>query len=97
MATERPRFMVSAPEELFKRIEDFRFENRYQARSEAVNELLRLAFEYLAKKQDEDEYLLALAEERLKSDRPLISHDDIWQRLGVTEKDLENVEADEFE
>jgi len=45
----------------------------------------------------EDEYLLALAEERLANNRPLISHEDIWQRLGVTDEDLENVEADEFE
>ena len=41
----------------------------------------------------EDEYLLALAEERLKNNRPLISHEEMWKRLGVTEDDLENVEA----
>ena len=45
----------------------------------------------------EDEYLLALAEERLKSNKPTISHEEMWHRLGITEEDLENVEADEFE
>jgi len=45
----------------------------------------------------DDEYLLALAEERLRNDRPLISHEDMWKRLGVTDEDMENVEADDFE
>ena len=45
----------------------------------------------------EDEYLIALAEERLKSNKPTISHEEMWHRLGITEEDLENVEADEFE
>jgi len=47
--------------------------------------------------QSEDEYLLELAEARLKSNKPTISHEEMWKKLGITEKDLENVEADEFE
>jgi metal-responsive CopG/Arc/MetJ family transcriptional regulator len=47
MATERPRFMMSVPDELFNQIEDFRFENRFQNHSDAINELLRVALNYL--------------------------------------------------
>jgi len=45
----------------------------------------------------EDEYLLALAEERLKNDGRFISHEDMWERVGISEEDMEDVEADEFE
>jgi len=45
----------------------------------------------------EDEYLLALAEERLKNDGRFISHEEMWERLGISEEDMEDVEADEFE
>lgn len=47
MATNRPRYTVSVDEELFKRIEDFRFEKRFQTRSEATVELIRLGLEAL--------------------------------------------------
>lgn len=53
MATDKPRYTVSVDEELFKKIEDFRFENRYQTRSEATVELIRLGLEALKKEQDE--------------------------------------------
>jgi metal-responsive CopG/Arc/MetJ family transcriptional regulator len=36
---------------MFKEIEDFRFENRFQTRSEATTELIRLGLESI-KKQD---------------------------------------------
>lgn len=42
MSTNRPRYTVSVDDELFKRIEDFRFDNRFQTRSEATVELIRL-------------------------------------------------------
>lgn len=45
MATNRPRYTVSVDDEMFKRIEDFRFENRFQTRSEATVELIRLGLE----------------------------------------------------
>lgn len=41
MATDRPRYSVSVDKELFQRIEDFRFSNRYNTRSEATVELIR--------------------------------------------------------
>ena len=49
MATERPRYTVSVDNELFQQIEDFRFARRYQTRSEATVELIRLGLEALRK------------------------------------------------
>ena len=40
MSTEKPRVIVTLPNDLFKRIEDFRYENRYPNRSEAVLALI---------------------------------------------------------
>ena len=51
MATERPRYTVSVNNEMFKEIENFRFENRYQTRSEATVELIRRGLESLKKEQ----------------------------------------------
>lgn len=52
MATDKPRYTVSVDNELFQQIEDFRFERRFQTRSEATVELIRLGLEQL-KKEDE--------------------------------------------
>ena len=41
MATDKPRYTVSVDNELFQQIEDFRFEHRFQTRSEATVELIR--------------------------------------------------------
>ena len=51
MATDRPRYTVSVDNELFQQIEDFRFERRFQTRSEATVELIRLGLESLKKEQ----------------------------------------------
>ncbi len=53
MATDKPRYTVSVDDELFKKIEDFRFEHRFQTRSEATVELIRLGLEALHKEQEE--------------------------------------------
>ena len=55
MATEKPRYTVSVDDELFQRIEDFRFENRYQTRSQATVELIRLGLDSLKRMQTEQE------------------------------------------
>lgn len=47
MATNKPRYTVSVDQELFQKIEDFRFTHRYQTRSEATVELIRLGLESL--------------------------------------------------
>ena len=46
MATDKPRYTVSVDNELFQQIEDFRFEHRFQTRSEATVELIRLGLEH---------------------------------------------------
>lgn len=51
MSTNKPRYTVSVDDEMFKQIEDFRFEHRYQTRSEATVELIRLGLEQLQKEQ----------------------------------------------
>ncbi|EGO64303.1 ribbon-helix-helix domain-containing protein [Acetonema longum] len=51
MATTKPRFMVSVDENMFREIEDFRFEKRYQTRSEATTELIRLGLEVVKKRK----------------------------------------------
>lgn len=51
MSTDKTRYTVSVDDELFKQIEDFRFEHRYQTRSEATAELIRLGLEALFMEQ----------------------------------------------
>lgn len=52
MPTDKPRIMVTLSEEMYQEIEDFRFENRFQSRSEAVLFLLRRALDAEKKRQD---------------------------------------------
>ena len=51
MATKRQRYMISVDDEMFEAIEDFRFQNRYQTRSEATAELIRLGLEELKRRE----------------------------------------------
>lgn len=51
MATKKPRYMISVDNDMFNAIEDFRFERRFQTRSEATAELIRLGLEALKKQQ----------------------------------------------
>ena len=51
MATDKPRYTVAVTNEMFEAIEDFRFKNRYQTRSEATAELIRLGLEQLKKEE----------------------------------------------
>ena len=51
MATKRPRYMISVDNKMFGAIEDFRFEHRYQTRSEATAELIRLGLEAMEAQQ----------------------------------------------
>ena len=51
MATKRQRYMISVSDEMFQEIEDFRFGRRFQTRSEATGELIRLGLESLKNQQ----------------------------------------------
>lgn len=52
MPTEKPRYTVIVDDELLKKIDDFRFENRYPSRSAATLDLIRLGMEALQKKHE---------------------------------------------
>ena len=53
MATNKPRYTVSVDNDMFQKIEDFRFEHRFQTRSEATVELIRLGLKFLEKNKEE--------------------------------------------
>lgn len=51
IATNKPRYTVSVDEDLFQQIEDFRFTHRFQTRSEATVELIKLGLKQLQKEK----------------------------------------------
>ena len=55
MPTEKPRFTITVSDEMLKAIDDFRYENRYPTRTQAVNELFRIGIETLKKQESETE------------------------------------------
>ncbi|MBR1495338.1 MAG: hypothetical protein IJ601_09880 [Acidaminococcaceae bacterium] len=55
MTTDKPRYTITLDEELLKRIDDFRFENRYPNRTQATLELIRLGMEAYTKKERQKE------------------------------------------
>ena len=50
MPTEKSRYTIIVDDKLLKRIDDFRFENRYPSRSAATLDLIRFGLEALEKK-----------------------------------------------
>lgn len=56
MATDKPRYTVSVDREMFRQIEDFRFEKRFQTRSEATAELIRLGLAALNQEKESAEH-----------------------------------------
>lgn len=55
MSTDRARYTVSLDDEMFQKVEDFRFENRFQTRSQATVELIRLGLEMAQKMKEEED------------------------------------------
>lgn len=53
MPTQKPRYTLIVDDELLKRIDDFRFDNRFPSRSAATLELIRIGIETLEKQQTE--------------------------------------------
>ncbi|SHI55540.1 hypothetical protein SAMN02745216_00139 [Desulfatibacillum alkenivorans DSM 16219] len=45
MATNKPRILLTLDEDLLKRIDDYRFENRINTRSEAMRRLIKIGLE----------------------------------------------------
>ncbi len=55
MSTNKARYTVSVDDDLFQKIEDFRFENRFQTRADATVKLIRLGLEVVEKRKKEKE------------------------------------------
>lgn len=53
MATDKPRYSITVDDELFQRIEDFRFENRFQTRNEATVALIKRGLEAIGNEKIE--------------------------------------------
>jgi len=51
MATKKPQVLLTLDDELLKRIEDYRYENRIPTRSEAMRRLIKDALEKYEKKR----------------------------------------------
>lgn len=51
MPTEKPRYTITLDEEMLKKIDDFRFENRFANRTQATLELIRIGMEALEEQQ----------------------------------------------
>ena len=91
MATNRPRYMISVDNEMFKAIENFRYERRYPTRSEATAELIRLGLETLKKEQKQATRIDAFSY-RNNPDHlePIAAHND----AELTEEELANMKKD---
>ena len=49
--TDRSRYTVSLDSELFEKVENFRFENRFQTRSQATVALIKLGLDSVEKEK----------------------------------------------
>lgn len=50
MPTEKPRILLTIDDDLLKRIDDFRFDNRINTKSEAIRRLIDEALQQYEKK-----------------------------------------------
>ena len=53
MPTEKPRFCITVDNDMLKAIDDYRFDNRYNSRSQATLDLIRLGLEVLREREQE--------------------------------------------
>ena len=55
MSTDKPRYTITLDEEMLKKIDDFRFENRFPNRTQATLELIRIGMETIEKQKKDKE------------------------------------------
>lgn len=84
MPTGKPRYTITLDEEMLKKIDDFRFENRLPNRTQATLELIRIGIETLEKQQEE--------QKRKKTNNPLIKKILDLPESKVTKKQKESNE-----
>jgi len=46
MPTEKPKILITFDDNLLKRIDDYRFENRINSRSEAIRRLIEIGLKF---------------------------------------------------
>lgn len=54
MPTQKPRYCITVDEDMLKEIDDFRFDNRYNSRSLATVELIRMGLQMLKQQAAEE-------------------------------------------
>ncbi len=52
MPTKKPRYSITLDDDLFDRVENFRFDKRYPTRNQATVELIRLGLEAVEKQEN---------------------------------------------
>ena len=55
MPTKKPIISIVLDEEMLKKVEDFKYENRIPSRSKALNEIIKLGMSQLNKELDKKE------------------------------------------
>jgi len=55
MATNKPRFTITLDEELYKEVEDYRFANRFETKSDAMASLVKIGLEALLEEEKRKE------------------------------------------
>lgn len=54
MPTQKPQFTIVVDEETLEKIEDFRFNERYPNRSQAINYLIKKGLEGIEQEKDKE-------------------------------------------
>lgn len=52
MATDKPRYCITVDDKMLKEIDDFRFENRFNSRSQATLALIRMGLKALKESKE---------------------------------------------
>ena len=91
---------INIDADLFQQLDSFKRFKKYKSESEAMEELLRMAFQSFKEKQEEaeDEYLFALALEREKNGSGVTyTHEEFWAEFGITDDEIDGTEDVELE
>lgn len=54
MTTSKPRFSITLDAEIFEKLDNYRFQQRFQSRSQAAAELIRKGLESLEQESEEN-------------------------------------------
>lgn len=54
MATNKPRFTITMEDDLYRQVEDYRFDHRYETKSDAVMALIKIGLQVLKEEAEEE-------------------------------------------